>query len=404
METPAAHAAGEGDRHARIRNCNEYGFDCNAKREDDNVMSTSSRERNLFTPFQLGPYELRNRMVMAPMTRSRAGEGNVLPDMAVEYYRQRASAGLIVTEGTQVSPQGVGYTHTPGIHSPAQVAAWRRVTDAVHVEGGRIFAQLWHTGRVSHPSFHGGELPVAPSAIGFEGQAFTYEGPRPYVAPRALETDEIAGVVAQFAAGAERAYEAGFDGVELHGANGYLIDQFLRDGSNQRTDPYGGSIQNRVRFLTEVARAAVDVWGGDRVGVRLSPRGVANGMSDGDPEATFGYAAYALNPFGLAYLHLIDPVGGPMMAPGARISPVLRAIYRGPLIVNGGFDAASANEAVAGGQADLVSFGVPFLANPDLVRRYREGAPLNAPDRATFYGGDAHGYVDYPTLDEVAAG
>ncbi|HEX9940355.1 MAG TPA: alkene reductase [Longimicrobium sp.] len=361
-------------------------------------MSGTNSGRNLFTPYQLGPYELRNRLVMAPMTRSRAGQGNVVTDATVEYYRQRATAGLIVTEGTQVSPQGVGYVSTPGIHSAEQVAAWRRVTEAVHEQGGRIFAQLWHTGRVSHPSFHGGELPVAPSAIGFEGQVLTAGGMQPYVAPRALETGEIAGVVAQFGAAAERAYEAGFDGVELHGANGYLIDQFLRDGSNQRTDRYGGSIQNRVRFLAEVTRAVADVWGGDRVGVRLSPHADYNGMSDSDPEATFSYAAYALNAFGLAYLHVVDPVAAPK-----RISPVLRAIFRGPLIVNGGFDAGTANLAIAGGQADLVSFGIPFLANPDLVRRYREGAPLNTPQRATFYGGDEHGYVDYPTLDEVAA-
>ncbi|HET7461882.1 MAG TPA: alkene reductase [Longimicrobium sp.] len=366
-------------------------------------MSGSNRERNLFTPFQLGPYELRNRLVMAPMTRSRAAEGNVVTDLTVEYYRQRSTAGLIVTEGTQVSPQGVGYTSTPGIHSAEQVAAWRKVTDAVHEQGGRIFAQLWHTGRVSHPSFHGGELPVAPSAIGFQGQVLTYEGLQPYVTPRALETDEIPGVVAQFAHAAERAYEAGFDGVELHGANGYLIDQFLRDGSNQRTDEYGGSIPNRVRFLAEVTAAVVDVWGGDRVGVRLSPYGTANGMSDRDPPATFGYAAGALNPFRLAYLHLIDAVAGPMAVPGKRITPTMRAIFRGPLITNGGYDAATANQVIAGGQADLVSFGVPFLANPDLVRRYREGAPLNTPDRATFYAGAENGYVDYPTLDEVAA-
>ncbi|HET7232246.1 MAG TPA: alkene reductase [Longimicrobium sp.] len=361
-------------------------------------------ERNLFTPFQLGPYELRNRMVMAPMTRSRAGEGNAVTDVTVEYYRQRATAGLIVTEGTQVSPQGVGYTSTPGIHTPEQVAAWRKVTDAVHAEGGRIFAQLWHTGRVSHPSFHGGELPVAPSAIGFEGQVFTYQGMQPYVTPRALEAGEIPGVVAQFAHAAERAYEAGFDGVELHGANGYLIDQFLRDGSNQRTDQYGGSIPNRARFLNEVTAAAVDVWGGDRVGVRLSPYVAANGMSDSDPEATFGYAASTLNAYGLAYLHLIDALSGPMAQPGKRITPAIRAIFRHPLIVNGGYDAQTGNLVVSSGQADLVAFGVPFLANPDLVRRYREGAPLNTPDRATFYGGDEHGYVDYPALGEVTAG
>jgi N-ethylmaleimide reductase len=362
-----------------------------------------SNERNLFTPFQLGPYELRNRLVMAPMTRSRAGEGNVPSELAAEYYAQRATAGLIVTEGTQVSPQGIGYTHTPGMHTAEQVAGWRKITDAVHAEGGRIFAQLWHVGRVSHPSFHGGELPVAPTALGFEGQVLTYLGMRPYVTPRALETDEIAGVVAQFAASAERAYEAGFDGVELHGANGYLIDQFLRDGSNHRTDPYGGSIQNRVRFLTEVTRAVVDVWGGDRVGVRLSPRNPSNGMSDSDPVATFSYAAYALNGLGLAYLHVLEPIAGPMAQPGERVTPALRAVFRGPLIANGGFDAETGHAAIARGETDLVAYGVPFLANPDLPRRYREGAPLNAPERATFYGGGAEGYVDYPTLDEVAA-
>ena len=364
---------------------------------------SSSEERNLFTPFQLGPYELRNRLVMAPMTRSRAGEGNAVTELTVAYYAQRASAGLIVTEGTQVSPQGVGYTHTPGIHTAEQAAAWRKVTDAVHAEEGRIFAQLWHVGRVSHPSFHGGELPVAPSAIGFAGQGFTYEGMQPYVAPRALETDEVAGVVEQFAHAARRAYDAGFDGVELHGANGYLIDQFLRDGSNQRTDRYGGSLNNRVRFLTEVTRAVVDVWGGDRVGVRLSPRNPLNGMSDSDPVATFAHAAGALNPFGLAYLHVLEAVSGPMAQPGVRVTPALRAAFRGPLIANGGYTAETGNAAIASGEADLVAYGAAFLANPDLPNRFRQGAPLNPPDRATFYGGDARGYTDYPTLEELAA-
>ena len=365
-------------------------------------MSSRAQEPNLFTRFQLGPYELHNRLVMAPMTRSRAGDGNVPTELMAEYYAQRASAGLIVTEGTQVSPQGVGYTHTPGMHTAAQVAGWRRITDAVHARDGRIFAQLWHVGRVSHPSFHGGALPVAPSAIGFEGQVLTYEGMQPFVTPRALETEEIAGVVAEFAAAAENAYAAGFDGVELHGANGYLIDQFLRDGSNQRTDRYGGSIQNRVRFLTDVTRAVVDVWGGDRVGVRLSPRNPNNGMSDSDPVATFSYAAYALNPLGLAYLHVLEPVAGPMAQPGARVTPALRAVFRGPLIANGGYSAESGNAALAGGETDLVAYGVPFLANPDLPRRFREDAPLNAAERATFYGGDERGYTDYPTLDELA--
>ena len=367
-------------------------------------MSNSS-DRTLFSPFQLGPYELRNRLVMAPMTRNRAGEGLGPGPISVEYYRQRATAGLIVTEGTQVSPQGVGYPSTPGIHGAEQVEGWRKVTEAVHAAGGRIFAQLWHVGRVSHPSLQpGGELPVAPSPIGLEGEVYTYQGPQPYVTPRALETDEIAGVVAQFEAGARAAYEAGFDGVELHGANGYLIDQFLRDGSNRRTDRYGGSIPNRVRFLVEVAEAVVGVWGGDRVGVRVSPTNPYNGMADSDPAATFGHAAHALNDFGLAYLHVVEPVMPAETAETARrISPALRAIFRGAFIANGGYDRDTADAVVARGEADLVSFGVPFLANPDLVRRYQEGAPLNEPDRATFYGGGERGYIDYPSLDEVAA-
>ncbi|HEX8695840.1 MAG TPA: alkene reductase [Longimicrobium sp.] len=363
---------------------------------------SDTRERNLFSPFQLGPYELRNRLVMAPMTRNRAGEGNVPTPLMAEYYAQRATAGLIVTEGSQVSPQGAGYPHTPGIHTREQVEGWRGVTDAVHAAGGRIFLQLWHVGRVSHPSLQpGGALPVAPSPLGIQGQAVTPHGPQPFVTPRPLETEEVASVVEDFAEGARLAYQAGFDGVELHGANGYLIDQFLRDGSNRRTDRYGGTVPNRVRFLEEVAAAVVDVWGGDRVGVRLSPLGTTNGMADSDPEATFGYAAYALNRFGLAYLHVVEPV-----APGSsptRISPALRAIFRGPFIANGGYGAESAHAAVASGRADLVSFGTAFLANPDLPRRFREGAPLNEPDRATFYGGDERGYTDYPPLDAVRA-
>ncbi|SRR5579883_519422 len=261
----------------------------------------SSQTRNtpdLFTPVQLGPYLLPNRIIMAPMTRNRAGNENVPTVLNATYYAQRASAGLIIAEATQVSPQGVGYPATPGIHSPEQISGWRLVTDAVHQQGGRIFLQLWHCGRISHPSMQpGGVLPVAPSAIAPEGEAMTYTGPQPFVTPRALETSEIASVVEQFRQGAESALQAGFDGVEIHGAFGYLIDQFLQDGSNQRTDEYGGSIENRARFLLEVVEAVCNVWGADRVGIKLSPSNTYNSMKDSDPKATFGYVLQALNQF-----------------------------------------------------------------------------------------------------------
>jgi len=361
---------------------------------------SSTHERSLFEPVRVGPYELANRVVMAPMTRSRAGAGGVPFDLAPDYYAQRASAGLIVTEGAQVSQQGAGYVSTPGIHTDEQVAGWRRVTEAVHAAGGRIFLQLWHVGRVSHPSLQpDGAQPVAPSAVGIEGATFTADGPKPFVTPHALEREEIRGVVEQFEDGARHAYRAGFDGVELHGANGYLIDQFLRDGANRRRDEYGGSVANRTRFLLEVTEAVTGVWGGDRVGVRISPVSAGNGMSDSDPLAIFAYATYALNRFGLAYLHVTEPAGGAE----PRITPALRAIFRGALIANGGYGRQTADAAIARGEADLVAFGIPFLANPDLPRRLREGAPLNAPDRATFYTGGERGYVDYPTLEAAAA-
>lgn len=351
----------------------------------------------LFTPVRLARHTLPNRAVMAPMTRNRAGDGNVPTAAMALYYAQRASAGLIVTEGSQVSPRGVGYPDTPGIHTDAQVEGWRRVTDAVHERGGRVFLQLWHVGRVSHPSVQAdGGQPVAPSALAAEGALYTPAGPLPYPVPRALETEEIAGVVEEFARGAANALRAGFDGVELHGANGYLIDQFLRDGSNRRTDRYGGPVENRARFLLQVAAAAADVWGGDRVGVRFSPVSPYNGMSDSDPAATFGYAAEALNRFRPAYLHVTEPLGTPE---DARVAPVVRRAFRGPLILNGGYDRAAADAAIAAGEADLVAFGTAFLANPDLPERFAEGAALNVPDRATFYGGDARGYTDYPFRD-----
>ncbi|HLL84902.1 MAG TPA: alkene reductase [Longimicrobium sp.] len=361
---------------------------------------SSTHERSLFSPVRVGPYELANRVVMAPMTRSRAAAEGVPSGLAPAYYAQRATAGLIVSEAAQVSQQGAGYVGTPGIHTDEQVAGWRRVTEAVHAAGGRIFLQLWHVGRVSHPSLQpDGGQPVAPSAVGIEGTTFTAEGPKPFVTPRALERHEIRGVVEQFENGARHAYRAGFDGVELHGANGYLVDQFLRDGANRRRDEYGGSVANRARFLLEVTEAVTGVWGGERVGVRFSPVSGTNGMSDSDPLATFAYATYALDRFGLAYLHVTEAMGGPE----PRITPALRAIFRGTLIANGGYGRETAEAALARGEADLVAFGIPFLANPDLPRRLREGAPLNTPDRATFYSGGERGYVDYPTLEAAAA-
>jgi N-ethylmaleimide reductase len=348
----------------------------------------------LFLPHRLGDIALNNRLVMAPMTRSRAIEHNVPNPIAATYYAQRASAGLIITEAAQVSPQGVGYIRTPGIHSAEQVAGWARITAAVHRAGGKIFLQLWHVGRISHPDFHGGALPVAPSAIAAHGQVFTAKGPRPMVTPRALTLGELPGIVEQFRKGAENAKAAGFDGVELHGANGYLLDQFLRDGANKRADGYGGAVENRARLPLEVTKAVIAVWGADRVGYRISPNGTFNAMSDSNPIATFSYLAEQLNKLGIVYLHVVDPA-----ADGAkRVSPLLRRKFDRTYIVNGGFDLDSANAAIDGGEADLVAFGTRFLANPDLPQRYRINAPLNVADQATFYAGEDKGFIDYPAL------
>src|SRR5215831_14492004 len=321
----------------------------------DRPQNVAPSLRSVFLPYELGDLALQNRVVMAPMTRSRAVAGNVPNPLAATYYAQRASAGLIVSEATQVSPQGVGYIRTPGIHSAAHVAGWTAITDAVHRAGGKIFLQLWHVGRISHPDFHGGELPVAPSAIAAQGQVFTAKGPKPMVTPRALARAELPGIVAQFRAGAENAELAGFDGVELHGANGYLLDQFTRDGTNQRTDAYGGSVENRARLPLEVVDAVVGVWGPARVGYRVSPNGAFNAMADADPVRTFSHLADALNRRGIGYLHVVDPVADGQK----RISPALRRIFDGTYIVNGGFDLAGANAAIARGEADLVAFGAP---------------------------------------------
>ncbi|MES2571126.1 MAG: alkene reductase [Verrucomicrobiota bacterium] len=358
----------------------------------------------LFTPFTVGDLPLPNRLVMAPLTRGRADEESIPNEMMAEYYRQRASAGLIISEATHISPQGRGWVGAPGIHSAAQVRGWERVTNAVHAEGGRIFLQLWHMGRASHPDFHeGGELPVAPSAIAIANDEIrTPRGKKPYSVPRALKREEIADVIHQYAAATRLAQEAGFDGVEIHGANGYLIDQFLRESSNQRTDDYGGSIENRVRFLLEVTEAVVNEWRPERVGVRLSPTSGYNGQSDSDPHALFTHAARELNRFNLAYLHLLEALPGHLLAmPGPRVTPAIRQAFHGPLIVNGGYTAELGAEAIERGETDLIAYGVPFIANPDLVERYRTGAFLNSPNFATFYSAGANGYTDYPTLAEV---
>ncbi len=350
---------------------------------------------DLFEPYHLGDLRLANRMVMAPMTRNRAGKNGVVPPMMVTYYRQRASSGLIITESTPISPEGVGYPATPGIHAEAQAASWRRVNDAVHAAGGHIFIQLQHCGRISHPSLlPGNATPVAPSALRPAGQAVTYSGMQDFVTPRALDAGEIPGIVAQFRHAAEMAKHAGFDGVEVHGANGYLIDQFLRDGSNHRIDAYGGSAQNRMRLLNEILDAVCAVWPAQRVGVRLSPENSFNSMSDSDPQAHFGYFMEQLSPRGLAYVHVLE---GDMMTKAGRLDyGGLRVRFSGTYIANNGYDLVRAQAAVRRGTADLIAFGIPFIANPDLVRRYRENLPLNAADQSTFYGGTEVGYTDYP--------
>ncbi|WP_373540330.1 alkene reductase [Chamaesiphon sp.] len=366
-----------------------------------------SNSLQLLEPTQLGPYPLKNRIVMAPLTRNRAIEGNVPQPMNAEYYRQRATAGLIVSEATQISPQGQGYPFTPGIHSAAQIAGWQLVTQAVHEQGGRIFLQLWHVGRVSHPCFQpNGDRPVAPSAIAPEGEVATFTGSQPYVVPRALETAEIPKIVADYRQAAENALAAGFDGVEVHGANGYLLDQFLHDGSNHRTDEYGGSIANRAKFLLDTIAAVVDVWGSDRVGVRLSPSGTFGTMSDGDPLALFTYVVQQLDRLNLAYLHIVEPrVAGNETAvdPDMTMSThYFRTIYAGTMISAGGHDLTTAEQTLADGDADLVAYGRLYISNPDLPQRFATGQPLTPYDRSTFYGGDEVGYIDYPVLAAVA--
>ena len=354
---------------------------------------------NLFDSFQLGDLMLANRMVMAPMTRNRAGAKGVATPMMATHYRQRASAGLIITESSPVSPQAIGYSFTPGLYTDAHVEGWRRVTDAVHEEGGHIFIQLQHCGRISHPSLQPGNgIPVGPTAIQVEGQAVTYTGMQDFVTPRALEPDEVRDVVAQFRDSAELAKRAGFDGVEVHGANGYIIDQFLRDGSNHRVDAYGGNAENRMRLLNDILDEISTVWPVHCVGVRLSPENSFNSMSDSDSQKHFGHFAEQLGSRGLAYLHVLE---GDMMKKVSAVDYAgLRSKFGGIYIANNGYDLERAQLAIGNGSADLVAFGIPFLANPDLVRRYQESLSLNEVDIDTFYGGDETGYTDYPAYGQ----
>ena len=348
----------------------------------------------LFLPLQLGALTLPNRVIMAPLTRARASEGRVPNQLMRDYYVQRASAGLILTEATSVSPQGVGYADTPGIWSREQIEGWKNITEAVHKAGGRIFLQLWHVGRISHSSFLNGELPVAPSAIAAQGHVSLLRPKTPYQTPHALDLSEIPGIIEDYRRGAQNALEAGFDGVEIHGANGYLLDQFLQDSSNKRTDEYGGPIENRARLLLEVTDAAISVWGADRVGVHLAPRGDAHDVGDSDPAATFGYVARELGKRRIAFIFARESQEEP------RLGPTLKAQFGGVYIANQGLTKAQAETLLQNGEADAVALGVQFIANPDLPRRFELDAPLNAPNPASFYAPGAVGYTDYPFLNE----
>ncbi|MGO9360063.1 MAG: alkene reductase [Xanthobacteraceae bacterium] len=356
----------------------------------------------LFEPYKLGAITLPNRAVMAPLTRNRAVAGFVPNPLAVEYYAQRASAGLLITEASQVSQQGQGYQDTPGIYSKEQIAGWRKVTDEVHKRGGRIFIQLWHVGRISHTELQPGTgAPVAPSAITAKTKTFVGGKFTDVSAPRALELSEIPGIVDSFRKAAANAIEAGFDGVEIHGANGYLLDQFAKDGTNKRTDAYGGSIENRARLMLEVTEAVVKQIGAERTGIRISPVTPANDVSDSNPQPLFDYIVERLNALKLVYIHVIEgATGGPR-----DIAPfdykALRSRFKGAYIANNGYTLDLANKVLAADEADLIAFGKLFIANPDLVQRLKKGAPLNEPDKTTFYGGGAKGYTDYPALDQA---
>jgi 2,4-dienoyl-CoA reductase-like NADH-dependent reductase (Old Yellow Enzyme family) len=346
----------------------------------------------LLEPIQIGGLHLPNRVLMAPLTRCRASAGRVPNTLMRDYYAQRASAGLIISEATSVSPMGVGYPDTPGIWSPEQLQGWKTITEAVHAAGGRMFLQLWHVGRISDPSYLGGALPVAPSAIAAKGHPSLLRPKRPFVTPRALEASEIPGIVAAYRQGAQNAQAAGFDGVEIHGANGYLLDQFLQDSTNHRTDAYGGPIENRARLMLEVADAAISVWGPGRVAMHLAPRGDSHDMGDSNPAATFGYVARELGKRRIAFLCARESLGP------KRLGPELKRIFGGPYVANEAHTRETAEQLLRTGEADAVAFGKLFIANPDLPRRFALNAPLNTPVPETFYAPGPHGYTDYPAL------
>jgi len=347
---------------------------------------------NLFDPIKVGDLNLPNRIIMSPLTRCRSSQGRVPNTMMAEYYSQRVSAGLIMSEATSVTPMGVGYPDTPGIWSKEQVEGWELVTKAVHAAGGRIFLQLWHVGRISDPIYLNGKLPVAPSAIAAAGHVNQIRPLKPFVTPRALELNEIPAIIEAYRKGAENAKSAGFDGVEIHGANGYLLDQFLQDGTNKRKDRYGGTIENRARLMLEVTDAVISVWSSGRVGMHLAPRGDAQDMKDSNPRVTFGYVAEQLGKRHIAFICTRESLGL------NRLSPSLKKIFGGALIANEGFNQRSAEAEIKSGQADAVAFGKLFIANPDLPARFAAHAPLNAPDPETFYGSGPKGYTDYPFL------
>jgi 2,4-dienoyl-CoA reductase-like NADH-dependent reductase (Old Yellow Enzyme family) len=346
----------------------------------------------LFDPIRIGAWQLPNRILMAPLTRARAGTERIPNALMAEYYTQRASAGMIISEATSVMPMGVGYADTPGIWSPEQVTGWKLTTESVHKAGGRILLQLWHVGRISDPMFLNGALPVAPSAVAAAGHVSLVRPLKPFVTPRPLELEEIPGIVAAYRKASENAHLAGFDGVEIHGANGYLLDQFLQDKTNHRQDAYGGPIENRARLMLEVVDAVMSVWGSDRVGMHLAPRGDSHDMGDSNPLATFGYVARELGKRRIAFICIRESLGP------RRIGPQLKSAFGGNYIANEKFTFSTATQVLEAAEADAVAFGVPFLANPDLPKRFRLNTPLNQPDQSTFYAPGCKGYTDYPSL------